>query len=102
MVISLFAILKKSKVIEDMRKSVALYVAKLERVNGKKEKAKEGSKKETTMKEFNKEIKIPDQRKVKSEKENPYEIDKWMEIENVIQKNKNFIQEYDLEDDNDD
>ena len=38
MVVSLFAILKKSKVIEEMRKSVGLYVAKLEKMNIKKDK----------------------------------------------------------------
>lgn len=38
MIISLFSILKKSKQIDEMRKSVALYVAKLEKANNKKEK----------------------------------------------------------------
>ena len=40
MIISLFAILKKSKQLEEMRKSVVLYVAKLEKMNSKKEKEK--------------------------------------------------------------
>lgn len=37
MLISLFAILKKDKQIEEMRKEVALYVTKLEKLNAKRE-----------------------------------------------------------------
>lgn len=41
MLTSLFAILKKDKNIEIMRKQVASYVSKLDKINNKKDKEKE-------------------------------------------------------------
>ena len=53
MLISLYAILKKDKAIEEMRKEVTLYVTKLEKLGAKKDTTK-GSKKEiATIKSLN-------------------------------------------------
>ena len=59
-------------------------------------------KKETTMKDLNKEVKVPEIKKIKSEKENEYGEEKWAEVENTIQKSKTYLQAIDLDDENDD
>ena len=89
MLISLYEILKKDKNIELMRKEVALYVGKLDKINNKKDKEKEkelsgkGSKKEfVSLKNIKKEeVSVKDIKKGQSEKENEFKEEKIKSIE---------------------